>query len=133
MTPLHVSPRSRLVALVLCFFAGFLGAHRFYVGKTGTALLMLVTFGGFGLWTLIDFILIGLGSFADDRGYLLLRWGLEEFTPGVGVPYWNEAPSQYAAPAQKELSTRMDRIDGELVDLQSIMSKIDRRLQRPRL
>lgn len=39
MTPAHISPRTRLVALILCFFAGVFGAHRFYVGKTGTAVL----------------------------------------------------------------------------------------------
>ena len=77
MTPAHISPRSRLVALILCFFAGVFGAHRFYVGKTGTAVLMLVTFGGLGVWSFIDLILIALGSFTDDRGYLLLHWDVE--------------------------------------------------------
>ncbi len=133
MTPLHVSPRSRLVALVLCFFAGFLGAHRFYVGKTGTALLMLITFGGFGLWTLIDFILIGLGSFADDQGYLLLRWSIEEPSSSVAEASWNRAPSEPDVPGRRELVSRIDRINGELNDLQSIMTRIDSRLAPPRV
>ena len=129
MSPLHISPRSRLVALVLCFFAGFLGAHRFYVDKTGTALLMLITVGGFGLWTLVDFILIGLGSFADDRGYLLLRWSVDEPSSRFEETWSN--PPEPDEPGRGELATRIDRIDGELKDLQSIMSRINRRLERP--
>jgi TM2 domain-containing membrane protein YozV len=68
------SPKSRLVALLLCFFVGFLGAHRFYVGKTGTGILMLLTAGGCGLWILIDLIMIVIGSFRDQERRLLFRW-----------------------------------------------------------
>jgi TM2 domain-containing membrane protein YozV len=42
--------------------------HRFYVGKIGTGLLQLFTLGGFGIWVLIDFIMIILGSFTDKDG-----------------------------------------------------------------
>ena len=34
-----ISPRSRLATLLLCFFFGVFGVHRFYVGKVGTGLL----------------------------------------------------------------------------------------------
>ena len=57
-----------LVTLLLCFFVGCLGIHRFYVGKTGTAILMLITCGGCGIWTLIDFITICFGNFTDAEG-----------------------------------------------------------------
>jgi len=46
MNTSEISPKSRLVALLLCFFFGILGAHRFYVGKIGTGVLMLLTLGG---------------------------------------------------------------------------------------
>ncbi|MEH1053709.1 MULTISPECIES: TM2 domain-containing protein [Micromonospora] len=65
--------KSWVVALLLCFFVGFLGVHRFYVGKVGTGVLQLVTFGGLGIWTLIDFIMILVGSFKDKQGQPLAK------------------------------------------------------------
>lgn len=57
-----------LVTLLLCFFVGCFGIHRFYVGKTGTGIIQLLTFGGCGIWTLIDFIVICMGNFTDAEG-----------------------------------------------------------------
>jgi hypothetical protein len=71
---LFASPRSRTVAFVLAFFLGVFGAHRFYVGKTGTAVLQLCTLGGLGIWWLIDVIVVGSGSFRDAEGRLLSSW-----------------------------------------------------------
>ncbi|GAA2401669.1 hypothetical protein Cme02nite_58160 [Catellatospora methionotrophica] len=65
--------KSWLVTLLLCFFLGALGVHRFYVGKIGTGILMLVTFGGLGLWVLIDFIMILIGKFSDKQGQALAK------------------------------------------------------------
>ena len=70
----NISRKSRLVALLLCFFLGALGVHRFYVGKVGTGILMLITLGGCGLWLLIDLILIVVGSFKDKQGLRVFRW-----------------------------------------------------------
>ncbi|RKS05486.1 TM2 domain-containing membrane protein YozV [Nocardiopsis sp. Huas11] len=63
-----LSSRNWLTAVLLAFFLGVVGAHRFYVGKTGTAILMIVTCGGAGVWTLIDFIMLLLGNFRDAEG-----------------------------------------------------------------
>lgn len=64
--------KSWLVTLLLCLFVGTLGVHRFYVGKIGTGILQLLTFGGFGIWTLVDFILIACKKFTDAKGDLIL-------------------------------------------------------------
>ena len=65
------SDKSNTVALLLCFFLGFLGVHRFYVGKIGTGVLQLVTLGGLGIWALIDFIMIVVQKFTDSEGNTL--------------------------------------------------------------
>lgn len=69
-----VSSKSRLVALLLCFFLGGLGVHRFYVGKIGTGIVWLLTLGCFGIGSLIDLIMIICGSFTDKDGNLIKEW-----------------------------------------------------------
>tara|TARA_A200000159_G_scaffold162411_1_gene186309 strand:+ start:1326 stop:1538 length:213 start_codon:yes stop_codon:yes gene_type:complete len=57
--------------LLLCFFLGIFGVHRFYVGKIGTGILSLLTFGGLGIWATIDFVMIAIGSFKDSQGLVV--------------------------------------------------------------
>tara|TARA_B100000809_G_C15102326_1_gene517393 strand:+ start:1138 stop:1359 length:222 start_codon:yes stop_codon:yes gene_type:complete len=63
-----------LPAFLLCFFFGIFGVHRFYVGKIGTGILQILTLGGLGIWTLIDFIMIVVGSFKDSDGNKITEW-----------------------------------------------------------
>lgn len=76
----HASPagqtaqgKSWLISLLLCIFLGGFSAHRFYVGKIGTAILQIVTIGGLGIWLLIDLIMILTGSFTDSEGNALVK------------------------------------------------------------
>jgi TM2 domain-containing membrane protein YozV len=62
------SDKSATTALLLCLFLGYFGAHRFYAGKIGTGILMIITLGGFGIWTLVDLITIACVSFTDSQG-----------------------------------------------------------------
>lgn len=48
--------KSKTTAILLCFFLGGLGAHKFYLGQTGMGVLYLLTCGILGIGTLIDFI-----------------------------------------------------------------------------
>jgi len=63
------SDKNFVATLLLCFLLGGLGVHRFYVGKIGTGILQLITFGGLGIWVLIDLIVIAIGKFSDKEGY----------------------------------------------------------------
>lgn len=60
------TPRKNfMVAAMLSLFLGGLGVDRFYLAKVGTGILKLITFGGFGIWYLIDLILILTGNMVD--------------------------------------------------------------------
>ncbi len=65
------SEKNWVATLLLCFFLGSLGVHRFYVGKIGTGILWLITLGFLGIGTLVDFIKIIIGKFTDKDGNLI--------------------------------------------------------------
>ncbi|HLO77183.1 MAG TPA: TM2 domain-containing protein [Magnetospirillum sp.] len=69
----NTSKKEWLVALLLCFFLGCFGFHRFYVGKVVSGIIQLLTLGGLGIWAFIDFIMIIVGSFKDANGLPLKR------------------------------------------------------------
>lgn len=71
--PTMSEPKDWLTTLLLSIFLGSIGVHRFYVGKTGTGIAMLLTLGGCGIWTLIDIVMIAMGNFTDAQGRPLVR------------------------------------------------------------
>ena len=71
------SDKNFVATLLLCLLLGGFGIHRFYVGKIGTGILQIITFGGLGVWVLIDLIMIAIGKFNDKSG-LPITAGSEE-------------------------------------------------------
>jgi TM2 domain-containing membrane protein YozV len=85
-----ISPKSRITATLLAWFLGIFGAHRFYAGKTGTAVAMLVLgivgvatvwfFVGtifliaVGIWAFVDFIIAVTGNMGDREGKIIRKW-----------------------------------------------------------
>ncbi len=87
----EISSRSRLVTVLLTLFLGIFGVHRFYIGKTRTAIvmlilsilylvmvrlwgLMIISLAVVGLWSFIDFILAVSGIMKDGEGKLIKDW-----------------------------------------------------------
>ncbi len=68
------SSKSRLAVILFAFFFGEFGAHRFYLGKIGTAIAMFLTLGGLGIWSLVDFIMAVSGVMRDREGKLIKGW-----------------------------------------------------------
>ncbi|MDQ0733121.1 Ltp family lipoprotein [Arthrobacter sp. B1I2] len=66
-----VSYKSFLTTWLLSLLLGVFGVDRFYLGKVGTGVLKLVTFGGLGVWALIDLILVLANKTRDKQGLLL--------------------------------------------------------------
>ncbi|CAO3568144.1 unnamed protein product [Mortierella alpina] len=66
------SDRSYPIAILLSIFFGYVGIDRFYLGYIISALLKLVTAGGFGIWYIIDIVLIVIGGLPDHNGCSLI-------------------------------------------------------------
>ncbi|RKR73469.1 TM2 domain-containing protein [Frondihabitans australicus] len=62
------SSKSFVTTWLLSLLLGGLGIDRFYLGKVGTGILKLITWGGLGIWALIDLILVLTGSTRDKQG-----------------------------------------------------------------
>lgn len=76
-SPRNLGPASnynRLTILLLCLFLGPFGVHRFYVGRVGSGLLWLFTFGLLGVGVIYDLVLIATGEFRDEQGRRVLHW-----------------------------------------------------------
>jgi hypothetical protein len=104
--------------MLLAFFLGVFGVHRFYVGKVQTGLLMLITLGGLGIWWLADNIMILAGSFRDSEGLLVSNWEPESerlVSPGSAGAILDE----------------LDQLRSEVTDLQDRLDFAERMLADP--
>lgn len=50
--------KSPTTALILSIFLGSIGVDRFYIGSIGMGIGKLITCGGCGIWTIVDWFLI---------------------------------------------------------------------------
>ncbi len=67
-------PKQQLIALLLGLFLGVLGIHRFYLGYMGIGIAQLLTFGGCGIWAIIDIVNIVTGKMTAADGSALEPW-----------------------------------------------------------
>lgn len=74
--------KSFSVTLLLSFFLGCFGIHRFYTGYTAIGIMQLLTMGGCGIWTFIDFINICLNNYKDAKGQ-----ELKEYNKTMGLTF----------------------------------------------
>ena len=114
---LFASPKSRLVTMLLAFFLGVFGVHRFYTGKIQTGVLMALTLGGLGIWWLADNIMILAGSFRDAEGLLVSNWEPESdrlASPGTAGAILDEIDQLRADVT--ELQERLDFAERMLAD-----------------
>jgi hypothetical protein len=104
--PLDPSDKSRGIATALASLLGLFGAHRFYVGKSGSGALMAATLGGLGVWWLYDLIVVAAGDFRDVQGRRVSRWD-----PGVGDAHSTEALAQEVDALREEVAELAERLD----------------------
>ena len=78
-----------VVAMLLSWFLGGFGAHRFYTGHIATAIAQLLTLGGCGIWALIDWISICFNKFKDENNKPLKNYkkdlGIALFVIGLFI------------------------------------------------
>jgi TM2 domain-containing membrane protein YozV len=112
----EISKRSRGVALGLCFFGGIFGLHRFYVEKPKTAVAMILTFGGMGIWWLYDLVLIAAGEFRDAEDLPVRRWGVEE------SPFMRR---ELTGRAERRVAELEEQLDGVRQQVNELAERVD--------
>ena len=107
----HPSDKSRGIAFILAMVLGVFGAHRFYVGKTGTGILMACSLGGLGIWYLYDVILIASGQFTDAEGQRVLRWDPETGDEDLGHGELSQEILEELEGLRREVGELSERVD----------------------
>jgi hypothetical protein len=107
----HPSDKSRGIAFILAMVLGVFGAHRFYVGKIGSGILMACTLGGLGIWYLYDVILIASGQFTDAEGQRVLRWDPETGDEDLGHGELSQEILEELEGLRREVGELSERVD----------------------
>lgn len=96
----------------LAIVGGFLGLHRFYVGKPGTAVLQIVTLGGMGVWWLYDVVMCATGEFTDHEERPLRNWNVDQGIEGGGATVTQvRVLTEQVEQLQRELGELAERMD----------------------
>jgi TM2 domain-containing membrane protein YozV len=118
------SDKSFLVTWLFALFLGFFAVDRFYLGKVGTGILKLITFGGFGIWVLVDLVLVLAGAQRDKQGQKLAGYNqhkkiawiitgvlvvLSIIIPSVSGSHGATAPSSAVSPASSNAPASADK------------------------
>ena len=122
----QVSKRSRGVAMGLCIVGGVFGLHRFYVDKPRTAIAMIFTLGGLGIWWLYDLVLLAAGEFRDSEDLAVRQWGVEE------MPWAGRDLSSRAEQRLNEIDERFDALRQQFNDLAERVDFAERMLAQQR-
>jgi len=115
MDPPDVSDRSRGVALALSGVLGMFGCHRFYVGKIGSGLCQLFTFGGLGIWYLYDVIMVASGSFRDANGRRVVNWGESD----------SVSTAAHLQLSDERVEMLLDEIDNLRAEMSEVVERVD--------
>ncbi|MBI2849003.1 MAG: TM2 domain-containing protein [Chloroflexi bacterium] len=83
-----MSEKTRLAVFLLCSMFGWLGAHRFYVGKKVSGVVWLLTLGLLFIGWSVDLILITAGTFRDKSGKKVGAWVVVRDKEGKEIEYW---------------------------------------------
>ena len=117
------SDRSRAVALGLGVCGGILGLHRFYAGRPHSAVWMILTLGGLGIWWMYDVVLLLAGEFRDGQGRRIRNW------PVQGAPYESGGADHRGF---RQLSGQVDRLERDVAELAERLDFAERLLAQHR-
>ena len=102
------SEKDWLVTLLFSIFLGYLGIHRFYVGKIGTGILWLLTGGCLGIGALVDIIMIATENFADDTNRLIVQDSRKN--PNYGYAYSANANASGTKSSREDVLDQIEKL-----------------------